>query len=249
MKFIKKEYGYILLIILIVIGSGVLFFYPKAIEHKYPYSYDNLTSKKQIVENNNSTLQQNEGMIRSSMNELEDIKIQEEYKYDEAFEVRKTIKESDFEFKISSILISLEQRSYENNVDLKIDYSSIRHIRSDGSVNDYEPETNYEEEELELEEEEITINEQEPSENEEEIENDNFQFDDEIVNQGTIHIEGIDVAVIPITIEGSYYNVRNYIKYLDKIGMIEPSSVVLTSEEKIIRGQVILNVFHGEVGL
>lgn len=249
MKFIKKEYGYILLIILIVIGSGVLFFYPKAIEHKYPYSYENLTNKKQVVESNNSTLIQNEGVIRSSMNELEDIKIQEEYKSNEAFEVRKTIKESDFEFKISSILISLEQRSYENNVDLKIDYSSIRHITSDGSINDYETEPNYEDSK-DLEEEEITINEQElPKDEAIEMEDDNLEFDDEMINQGTIHIEGIDVAVIPITIEGSYYNVRNYIKYLDKIGMIEPSSVVLVSEEKIVRGKVILNVFHGEVGL
>ena len=247
MKFIKKEYGYIILIMLIIAGSGVLFFYPKAIEYKYPYSYENLTNKKQTVETNNGTLKQNEGVIRSSMNELEDIKMMEEMKSDEAFEVRKTIKESDFDFKISSILISLEQRSYENNVDLKIAYSSIKHITSDGTVNDYQPEVNYDEQEnTDENNSDIIINEQEEEQENIQVEP---EFTEETINKGTVQIEGIDVAVIPIIVEGSYYNVRNYIKYLDQIGMIEPSSVILDSEEKVVKGKIILNVFHGEVGL
>ena len=55
------------------------------------------------------------------------------------------------------------------------------------------------------------------------------------------------MTVIPIQIKGSYHSVRSYIQYLDKIGMIAPSSVVLESEGKEVKGKIILNVFHGEV--
>lgn len=74
-----------------------------------------------------------------------------------------------------------------------------------------------------------------------------MKFSQEEIANGAIVIEGIDVTVIPISIEGSYHNVRSYLKYLDEIGMIEPSSVILNSEGKLVKGKVILNIFHGEV--
>lgn len=60
-------------------------------------------------------------------------------------------------------------------------------------------------------------------------------------------IEGINVTTIPISISGTFYNVRNYIKYLDEVGMIEPSSVVITSEGRTVTSSIIINIFHGEV--
>lgn len=60
-------------------------------------------------------------------------------------------------------------------------------------------------------------------------------------------IEGIDVTTIPLSISGTFYNVRNYIKYLDEVGMIEPSSVVITSEGRTVTSSIIINIFHGEV--
>lgn len=63
----------------------------------------------------------------------------------------------------------------------------------------------------------------------------------------TPSIEGIDVTTIPLNISGTFYNVRNYIKYLDEVGMIEPSSVVITSEGRTVTASIIINIFHGEV--
>lgn len=83
------------------------------------------------------------------------------------------------------------------------------------------------------------------SKDEENSENEGFT--EEEIQNGILHIEGLDVTVIPIQIKGSYHSVRSYIQYLDKIGMIAPSSVVLESEGKKVKGKVILNVFHGEV--
>lgn len=72
-------------------------------------------------------------------------------------------------------------------------------------------------------------------------------FTKEEIQNGILYVEGLDVTVIPIQIKGSYHSVRSYIQYLDKIGMIAPSSVVLESEGKKVKGKIILNVFHGEV--
>lgn len=73
------------------------------------------------------------------------------------------------------------------------------------------------------------------------------EFTKEEIQNGILYVEGLDVTVIPIQIKGSYHSVRSYIQYLDKIGMIAPSSVVLESEGKKVKGKIILNVFHGEV--
>lgn len=269
MKFIKsKEFGYALLILLLIILAGVLLFFPDLIENRYPYSYQALATKKQQVETNNSTLYQNEGRISSSIDSLEDIKSKEVISEAQALEVRKGIKESDFELKVSSILISLEQRAYENNVDLNIAYSLIKHTSGSGEINDYEAplETPNEEVldgetpvdgEVETPTEEVkdkdVVVEVKPTE---EVKDENVKdektepiFSEDRINAGAVYIEGIDVAVIPIVVEGSYYNLRNYIKYLDQIGMIEPSSIILTSNEKIVTATIILNVFHGEVDL
>lgn len=264
MKFIKsKEFGYALLILLLIILAGVLLFFPDLIENKYPYSYQALATKKQQVETNNSTLYQNEGRISSSIDSLEDIKSKEVISEAQALEVRKGIKESDFELKVSSILISLEQRAYENNVDLNIAYSLIKHTSGSGEINDYEApiETPNEEAPVdgtvetpteEVKDKDVVV-EVKPTEEvkDENVKDDKTEpiFSEDRINAGAVYIEGIDVAVIPIVVEGSYYNLRNYIKYLDQIGMIEPSSITLTSNEKIVTATIILNVFHGEVDL
>lgn len=267
MKRLKKEHGYILLTILIVIISGVLFFYPEGIEkltnYKYPYSYGNLVDKKETIEMKNNILMENEGQIGHFIQELEQTKDLEEIKAEKALEVRKTIKESDFEFKISSILISLEQRAYENNVFLDIAYGNIKHIDNSGNVNDYTPEEDQDNQDNEEDEtnnedttennSEVEIKEKEKDNSEEnettEVVEEGYVPSEDMIEQGTVYIEGIGVAVIPIRVKGSYHNVRNYLKYLDKIGMIEPSSAQITSDGKSLTANIILNVFHGEVDL
>lgn len=73
------------------------------------------------------------------------------------------------------------------------------------------------------------------------------RFTKEEIDSSVIKIPGLNVTSIPIYIEGSYHDVRNYIKYLDEIGMIEPSSIEMLSFEKIVEAKIVLNVFHGEV--
>lgn len=63
----------------------------------------------------------------------------------------------------------------------------------------------------------------------------------------TPNIEGINVNTIPLNISGTFFNVRSYIRYLDEVGMIEPSSVVIQSEGRNVTASIIINIFHGEV--
>lgn len=300
MKFIKsKEFVYILLIILITIAAVILLFFPKAIEYKYPYYYENLVTKKTQVELTNSNLYENERRIDSSIGQLQDVKVERERVEEKTLEVRKGIKESDFELKISSILISLEQRAYENNANLIIGYSSILYVNGGSggiqeqgfnpgdnlskpggpaipggkdTINPPNGEENPKSEPDDLDDLEnlekgpiggsdIKIESKPDKSDKPDTGLDQINspvettaeelpaFSEERLQQGTINIPGIDVLVIPIVVDGSYYNVRNYIKYLDTIGMIEPSSLVIQSTGKVVHAEIILNVFHGEVGL
>ena len=87
--------------------------------------------------------------------------------------------------------------------------------------------------------------EQENSESNDRQENPDDEFDR---HKYTIPaIEGINVTTIPLGISGSFYNVRNYIRFLDEVGMIEPSSVIITSEGRNVSASIVINIFHGEV--
>lgn len=101
----------------------------------------------------------------------------------------------------------------------------------------------------EQEDEDVTLEKQNIDE-EQDVNEEQDDDDDEEISLASLNlpdIEGISITVIPISISGKYSDVRNYIKYLDQVGMIEPYSVKLRSDGNSISGSVILSVFHEEV--
>ena len=73
------------------------------------------------------------------------------------------------------------------------------------------------------------------------------EFTDEDLKKGLLTINGLDTTIVPIVVIGSYSEVRSYIKYLDELGLIEPSFVELESKEKKVTAKIVLNIFNGEV--
>lgn len=273
MKKITKEQIYVSSIFLIIVASIILFLFPEVI--KYPYSYTNISEKKALVEVENSRLIQNESAIQGLTKNYEDKKTQENMINNDAVDLKRNVNEKDFVLNIPSILISLEQESYKNNLNLSIYYNQIKTIddsetpivpetptapetseKTDSETDSTESKEDLEKTEENIDskdktEEEKTIGgesvDKENKDDGNETEEEKESFSNEDIEKGTLKVDGLNVTVIPVTIEGSYNSVRSYIKYLDEIGMIEPSSVEIISEEKKITAKIILNVFHGEV--
>lgn len=254
MKRFKKEYRALFLIVVTIAIAVTLFFFPDSIN--YPYSYTALANKKEEIESGNLTLRQNEVGILEKSNELAQEKERAKEKNKEYLELKRSIREEDFVFDMPSLLITLEQEANNNKVSLNIDYNAIR-TSGEKTEDDSSVDTNSEDEEdregenrKEDDSKEQEDTEDSTSEDNDSKDNDEKPEDNEVDNeeeQEVAQVAGLDVTTIPITIEGTYSNVRNFIKYLDELGMIEPSSVTLTSEEKKVKGEIVLNVFHGEV--
>ena len=283
----SKQILQFLAILTIIIVSVVLLFLPNLIEDRYPYSYPRVNEGKENVESLNRELSSNESIIENNIITLAETEVEEKEVAEKEFNVRKGIIEEDFELHIPSILIKLEQKAIENNLDLVIDYNSMTTSGASG-YSDYLTEEEYQgfdesergnlnehfdEDDLsdednfsggqvfaqETEEQDgisITENVDENNNDDETIEQENSESNDRQENPDdeferhkyTIPaIEGIDVTTIPLGISGSFYNVRNYIRFLDEVGMIEPSSVIITSEGRNVSASIVINIFHGEV--
>lgn len=253
MKTLKsKQLWQIVAIIAIIVASVILLFVPQAIDNKYPYTYQNIQDKKDNVNSLNQALLSNEGTIQTSIQRLEEIEKEDEIIKEEVFKIRKGIKETDFELHIPSVLIALEQNAIKNNVEIVIGYNSMQETADDGGTSQPAPSNENEvSEDVTITEEENTeateTGEEQEGEDKSEQENKSTPAPMPTPNSSIPEIPGINVNTIPIQISGSYANVRNYIRYLDEVGMIEPSSVVLMSEGRKVSGSVMLNIFHGEV--
>ena len=253
MKTLKsKQLWQIVAIIAIIVASVILLFVPQAIDNKYPYTYQNIQDKKDNVNSLNQALLSNEGTIQTSIQRLEEIEKEDEIIKEKAFKIRKGIKETDFELHIPSVLIALEQNAIKNNVEIVIGYNSMQETADDGGTSQPAPSNENEvSEDVTITEEENTeeteTGEEQEGEDKSEQENKSTPTPMPTPNSSIPEIPGINVNTIPIQISGSYANVRNYIRYLDEVGMIEPSSVVLMSEGRKVSGSVMLNIFHGEV--
>lgn len=60
------------------------------------------------------------------------------------------------------------------------------------------------------------------------------------------NIDSIDVTTIPIEVKGTFFKVRDYLKFLDELGLIEPSSVKMTTDGMEVTAEITLNIFHGK---
>lgn len=127
---------YILLILLVMILSVILFFYPNVIssvfKYDYPYTYENLQEKKDTIERNNGEIMMNETTISSRARDLETTEERRETIYEQAREVKSGIRDEDFVMDMPSFLISMEQKAYKEKVTLIIDYASITTTASGG---------------------------------------------------------------------------------------------------------------------
>lgn len=285
MKKYSKQKVYMLSLILVVLFSLVLFFFPETI--KYPYSYSAIQDKKVLVSDGNNNLNSKEKEIEKYASQRESLEKSKLEEKKEALTLKKNIKSSDFKLDIPSLLISLEQKSYDNNIELKIHYDKIAAISAEqGPAQESQPQTEQgqnqetqsgpqnkegtqsEQGQPQSKEGTQSQTEQNQAENQQTVagkpvennsqntqEQENTEenkasedpFDSANLQNSALKIDGLNTTIVPITIKGNFSEVRDYIKYLDELGMIEPSTVSIKSTGKKVTAKVVLNVFHGEV--
>jgi len=261
----------IIAIVVIISVSIIVFFFQDIIPEEIDtskFSYDNIVNKKEEVDSLIDLTSSNESVIEDTIQRLQSTKERAREVEKEANLVRQGVNQDDFVLDIPSFLIDLEQNAYKNEVELKIDYNSM--VTSSSRVSDgYHLDGEEYEEDFgepsdqdfsgegdssgvggsleEQEDEGVTL---ETQDEEQSFDGEQDVGQDSEFSPGGANlpdIEGISITVIPISISGKYSDVRNYIKYLDQVGMIEPYSVKLESDGDSISGSVILNVFHEEV--
>lgn len=265
MKKITKEQKYMASLFVIVVTSIILFFYPELV--KYPYSYTSIEEKKSMVEENNGTLTSNELAIKGLVSQKEGKTTEENKVNNEALKLKRNINVDDFKLDIPSLLISLEQKSYDKNLKLTIQYDLIKTVgatqtfgnpegdpseptnpseKPEGAPGSDPAKTDEANKETSSEGDK-TIAGQPVKDEETNKKNAKVEFSAEEIEKGVLTIDGLNTTIVPIIVEGKYNEVRSYIKYLDEIGLIEPSSVELSSKEKKVTAKIVLNIFHGEV--
>ncbi len=293
----------ILAIIMIVVLSAVILFMPNLIEQKYPWTYQNIQDKKNELVSVSETLSGNEREIQHLKQNLQDLKKREKKAAEDVSQLKKGMKDADFQRDIPSFLITLEQKAYETGVDLLIGYNSL--ITTKGSSSHQDPTaessteggvdddksgqgTPQENKTSDKTTEGIEVNESTTKENkasdkttketeanesttgdpekttkETEVNGSTTKAEDtkdgenkeedkgpKINNNVKIPtIDSIDVTTIPIEIKGTFFKVRDYLKFLDELGLVEPSSIKMTTDGLEVTAEITLNIFHGEGGV
>ena len=258
----KKDKIQLLIIVLVSFGFVLFFFFPDNIGVSNKNSYKTLYETKKEIEDLNYETAEKELAISQSIKEL-----------DSTAENRDRLKEKkdsmdidfmDFELDIPSILINLEQKALSNNVNIEIGYDYIKENGS--SINGEDLSSSPENASNETESNDVET--QKPQEEKEENNSsDNSNSSGENSGEGIfegvkdgvesfeqimtrakgVSIDGIETLTIPVRFEGTYFYVREYLRKLDELGMIEPSSIRIHSTGKNVSGSVILNVFHGRI--
>ena len=201
---------------------------------RYNHSLDAINIKKNEIEIKEGKLIDNERLIEDSMNEFNSASKEKETVSIKASKMRSQITVSDFELHLSSLLINLEEKAISKNVDLLINYNDAKGLKKVKVT----PDENMTEE--------ILQNAGGADALENKVKVDGTKSDIESI--GSVEIEGMNVATVPLSIEGSYKNVRDYVKYLDEVEMLEPTSVKISSSDgKTVKASIVISVFYGEV--
>lgn len=215
---------------------------------KYEYSPRELDTKKDEIYSLSSQIAMREGDMRSKMIEIKD-KEKELLDIEDIYMIKRneTIN-MEAEIHLPSLLVRLEEKAKENNLDIIIRHSEMTTSFGNEGAN---------EEEYEMLDPTLTETEdvtEEEGSDEFIIEN---ITDGEIVEEHTSNtatitdeapsIEGVNVTSIPVEIRGDYFGVRDFIRFLDKMDYISPSFVDIASDGDNISCAILIHVFSGEV--
>lgn len=234
-KYKKNSVLKIFVLVLITIIFIILMKQPEMIG--YPYSMGDVGVKKETFESLNMQVLQEQEMLRSAQSQY--ISISKEYnlKQQNSDEISKNLDMVNIDLHIPSLLLVLEEQAVKNDLNIHIRYAEKKIISNDVySIDGSEIMENGTGEGSNIEEitdEPIVI------EPESTIEKTSLANDTYIPP-----IDGVNILVLPVEIEGKYTDMRNYLKFLDTMDFIIPYSANVETQGDYIIGELIVQIFY-----
>lgn len=270
----KKDIISIVITVLVVAASIVLFFFPNVVG--YEKSYVAIEEKKDTIEVNNQNIKQNEAEIASLDSSVASLKEQAQMVKTNADREQAALSEVPKTLDIPSLLISMEKEAQAKKITLKVDYANIQK-NSVGTAPTQQPESNSTQPEPNASQpadsnsqsggpitQPVVPNAQpsvptaQPGSPADSAENAEERSANERMDRNAIDYSnrnnavqaasaGLQTAVVPIEVSGGYKNIREYISYLDGLGLVRPYSVNMVSDGKVVTANISLNIMYGEV--
>lgn len=237
-----------------VVIVGLLYFTFNSDKFNYKYGIQEIKNTTKVITDSQSVVDNFKAELEGKKSELK--RVTEEYNA-EKIKTDKTTRRitvQDLKLDLASLIIRLEDNARLNNLTFLIDYNGTEqtpnNTESVATTEDGNKEstTDKVKDRGNKVDEEVkeAKGEEKPDEKPEETNlfDENVNTVDNIKEQAQIdEIDGLETVKVPITVTGSYYQIRNFMKFIETIDYITPSTVMLQSQGGTTKAVIILQVF------
>lgn len=237
-----------------IVIVGLLYFTFNSKKFNYKYGIQEIKNTTKIISDSQSVVDNFKSELEGKKSELQ--RVTEEYNA-EKIKTDKTTRRitvQDLKLDLASLIIRLEDNARLNNLTFLIDYNGTEqtpnNTESVATTEDGNKEstTDKVKDRGNKVDEEVkeAKGEEKPDEKPEETNlfDENVNTVDNIKEQAQIdEIDGLETVKVPITVTGSYYQIRNFMKFIETIDYITPSTVMLQSQGGTTKAVIILQVF------
>lgn len=241
-----------------VVIAGLLYFTFNSDKFNYKYGIQEIKNTTKVITDSQSIVDNFKAELEGKKSELK--RVTEEYNA-EKIKTDKTTRRitvQDLKLDLASLIIRLEDNARLNNLTFLIDYNGTEQtdnskenvetteVDEDGNpiekVKERGDKVNEKVQEAKGEENQEETQEEKPEETNLFDEKSNALAN--IKEHAQIdEIDGLQTVKVPITVTGSYYQIRNFMKFIETIDYITPSTVMLQSQGGTTKAVIILQVF------
>lgn len=237
-----------------VVIVGLLYFTFNSDKFNYKYGIQEIKNTTKVITDSQSVVDNFKAELEGKKSELK--RVTEEYNA-EKIKTDKTTRRitvQDLKLDLASLIIRLEDNARLNNLTFLIDYNGTEQTPNKKEIVEPTEDGDKESPTDKVKDRGNKVNEEvkeaKGEENQEKKPEETNLFDetvnavDNIKEQAQIdEIDGLQTVKVPITVTGSYYQIRNFMKFIETIDYITPSTVMLQSQGGTTKAVIILQVF------
>lgn len=245
-----------------VVIIGLLYFTFNSDKFNYKYGIQEIKNTTKVITDSQSVVDNFKAQLEGKKSELKTVTEKYNAEKIKTDKTTRRIALQDLKLDLASLIIRLEDNARLNNLTFLIDYNGTEQtdnskeniqtteVDENGNpiekVKDRGNKVNEEIKEAKGDENQ----EVKGAENQEEKQEETNLFDEKgnavanIKEHAQIdEIDGLETVKVPITVTGNYYQIRNFMKFIETIDYITPSTVMLQSQGGTTKAVIILQVF------
>lgn len=249
-----------------VVIVGLLYFTFNSDKFNYKYGIQEIKNTTKVITDSQSVVDNFKAQLEGKKSELKTVTEKYNAEKIKTDKTTRRITVQDLKLDLASLIIRLEDNARLNNLTFLIDYNGTEQtdnskeniqtteVDENGNpiekVKDRGNKVNEEIKEAKGAENQEVKGDENKEENQEEKQEEINLFDekgnalDNIKEQAELdEIDGLQTVKVPITVTGSYYQIRNFMKFIETIDYITPSTVMLQSQGGTTKAVIILQVF------